>query len=177
MKIRGKRVVVLSASVFLALLVCGAGPAAAEEPLRMFTYDEPVLGTTEILNGRFEAGIKKSLRLVNSSNEFRRLASRTNLCVGYTALHQFDNAVKWCDAAIDVGELRDWHVRNNRAVLYHLMGDYEASSVLLSAASNPSVLVGVVDRRLLKSNLRISDVAYARLRKEEEEQAVAGVEH
>ena len=104
-----------------------AGPANAEHQLVMATVKSEVVGTNEILDGDYLAGIRLSMRSANAGANVRKVAARTNLCIGYTAARQYDEATKWCDAAIEV-DRRSWITKNNRAVLYYLMGDFEASA-------------------------------------------------
>ena len=119
--------------LFLALLLSFASSSASAEELIMGTIAADVAGTNDILDGNYLEGIRKSHRYVDSASNARRVAARTNLCVAYTATRQFDEATKWCDAAIAVGR-RAWVTKNNRAVLAYLMGDYDSSTQLLSEA-------------------------------------------
>ena len=67
------------------------------------------------------------MKYVNAGVNVRKVAARTNLCIGYAATRQYDDAIKWCDAAVEI-DRRAWITKNNRAVLYYLMGDFEASA-------------------------------------------------
>ena len=109
----------------LAMFV--AGPANAEHQLVMATVKSEVVGTNEILDGDYLSGIKKSMKYANAGANIRKIAARTNLCIGYAATRQYDEAIKWCDAAVEI-DRRAWITKNNRAVLYYLMGDFEASA-------------------------------------------------
>lgn len=120
-------------ALFFALLLSFASAPASAEELIMGTIASDVSGTNDILDGDYLAGIRKSKRYVDTASNVRRVAARTNLCVAYTATRQYDDAVKWCDAAIEVNR-RAWVTKNNRAVLAYLMGDYDVSAQLLSEA-------------------------------------------
>ena len=120
------------AIVTALLLTLAIGTANADE-LIMGTITSDVPGTDEILDGDYLAGISKSKKYVDAGSNVRRVAARNNLCVAYTATRQYDDAVKWCDAAIEVGR-RGGIVKNNRAVLAYQMGEYEASKAWLDEA-------------------------------------------
>lgn len=109
-----------------------AGPAVADE-LVMTTVASELDGTNDILDGDYLTGIEKSLVWVNVGFKNAKLAAMTNLCIGYTATRQYDDAVKWCDAAVAIGR-QTALTKNNRAVLYYRMGDYEQSAALFSEA-------------------------------------------
>lgn len=120
-------------ALFFALLLSFASAPANAAELIMGTIASDVSGTNDILDGDYLAGIRKSKRYIDTASHVRRVAARTNLCVAYTATRQYDDAVKWCDAAIKVNR-RAWVTKNNRAVLAYLMGDYDVSAQLLSEA-------------------------------------------
>ncbi len=120
-------------ALFLALLISFTSSSASAEEMVMVTITTDMAGTDEILDGKYLEAIPKSLYYVDTSSNIRRVAARTNLCVAYTATRQYDEAVKWCDAAVEVGR-RAKVTKNNRAILAYMMGDYDTSAKLLSEA-------------------------------------------
>ena len=156
--------------LFFALLLSFASSSASAEELVMGTIPSDVPGTNEILDGDYKAGIQLSERYVNAGHNLRKLAARTNLCVAYTALKQYDDAAKWCDSAMEV-ERRAWVTKNNRAVLAYMVGDYTASQQLLSEARE----AGGGKLSAMSRNFHVVEIAVARLDKEQKFEPVASV--
>lgn len=120
-------------ALFFALLLSFASRSASAEELIMGTITADVAGTNEILDGDYLTGASKSKKYVDAGSNVRRVAARTNLCVAFTATQKYDKAVKWCDAAVEVGR-QSWITKNNRAVLAYLMGDLEGSKQWMAEA-------------------------------------------
>lgn len=142
------------ATVCLVLLGMGSMSAMAEHELIMTTVDYDIPGKAAVLRGDYIKAIEVSKKYVDARWYVRRLAARTNLCISYTGLRNFENAAKWCDAAMQVnrssevfdnnrGSLKDsaiqasrpsWIAKNNRAVLHLLMGEIGEGHQILEAA-------------------------------------------
>lgn len=149
--------------LFFALLLSFASGSASAEELVMSTITSDVPGTNEILDGNYSEGIRQSEGYVNASYNLRKAAARNNLCVAYTALKQFEDATKWCDAAIEVGR-RVSVTKNNRAVLAYLMGDYDFSTQLLSEAREAAG--GFMSAPKLNHNEHVVELKIAELKGE-----------
>ena len=120
-------------AISMGAVTLGVSPAFADHELVMTTVDIEIPGTDAIREGDYELAITLSEQKVNAGWNLRKLAARTNLCIAYTALGEFENAVPWCDAAIEVERL-GWIAKNNRAVLHLLMGEIEMGHAMLEAA-------------------------------------------
>lgn len=142
------------ATVCLVLLGMGSMSAMAEHELIMTTVEYDIPGKAAVLRGDYIKAIDVSKKYVDARWYVRRLAARTNLCISYTGLRDFENAAKWCDAAMQInrksqlydnnrGTLQEtkmqatrasWIATNNRAVLHLLMGEIGEGHQILEAA-------------------------------------------
>lgn len=144
--------------IFLAFLFAwlgtAAAPALAEHELIMTTLEYKIPGTAAVLRGDYIAALEASRRHVDARWYVRRLAARTNLCIAYTGIGDYESAVKWCDAALNInsssqlfgknrGANQDsamqatrasWIAKNNRAVLHLLMGEIGEGHEILEAS-------------------------------------------
>lgn len=123
------------AVIWLAAAGLGISPALADHELVMTTVDLEIPGTDAIREGDYERAIALSEGRVDAGWNVRKLAARTNLCIAYTALGDFENAISWCDAAMEVGR-QGWIAKNNRAVLHLLMGEIDMGHAMLEAAED-----------------------------------------
>ena len=121
--------------VWTAATAWGITPALAEHELVMTTIDSDLQGTNALLQRDYERAIALSEPKTDAAWNIRKLAARTNLCIAYTVIGDFDKAVSWCDAAMEVGRL-GWVAKNNRAVLHLLMGEIELGHAMLEAAED-----------------------------------------
>ena len=94
--------------------VIGVNPdlSAGARALQMKDYEEGVRLTIEGL--KFEASRRN------------RASGLSNLCAGYTALRQYDEAIDSCNQAIEIDNY-NWHAYNNRALAHLGRGDLEAA--------------------------------------------------
>ena len=140
-------------AVFITWLGTAAAPALADNELIMTTLEYKIPGTAAVLRQDFIEAIEPGKRYVDARWYVRRLAARTNLCIAYAGIGDYESAVKWCDAAMQVnrpsrlfgenGERLDdastgatrasWIARNNRAVLHLLMGEISEGHQMLEA--------------------------------------------
>ena len=127
-----KRLIGFPVSLSLVLLGMGTMPAFAQQELAMTTVDFDIPGTAEVLSGDYNAAITASEKLVDARFNLRKVAARTNLCISYAALRDFENATKWCDAATEINRV-PWITANNRAVLHLLMGEFREAHAMLEA--------------------------------------------
>lgn len=128
-----KPILKLPIKVCLVILGTGALPAIADNQLAMTTVNFDVPGTEAVLDGNYRQAINASEKYVEAGFNLRKLAARTNLCVSYAALGEFENASKWCDAAKEINRV-GWVTANNRAVLHLLMNEYREGHAMLEAA-------------------------------------------
>lgn len=151
------RLVKFSLTACLAILGIAAMPVLADHELIMTTMEFDVPGKAAVLRGDYTEAIEDSEDYVDANWYARRLAARTNLCISYAGLGDFENAVKWCDAAMEIssatkispdtnkatlqndgalGNRVSWIARNNRAVLHLLMGEAGEGHAMLEAAED-----------------------------------------
>lgn len=90
-------------------------------------------GNDLVLSGDYEEAILVSMKEVDTAWNIGKVAARTNLCISYTALKDYENAIKWCDAAVAVNRI-GWVTKNNRAVLHFLMQEHQQGMTLLKQA-------------------------------------------
>ena len=107
----------------------------------------------------------EGLRNARGKRETRTALS--NLCAGYLMLEELDQALFYCNEALEMNEL-NWRVYNNRALIYVMQGRFELAEAdlekceeihphsqatkvvrqLLSHAKNPvAPMITVDDRR------------------------------
>ena len=123
----------LPIKVCLVILGTAALPAHAGNQLAMTTVNFEVPGTAAVLEGNYEEAIKASEKYIDAAFNLRRVAALTNLCISYTALGDFEDASKWCEAASEVNRA-GWVTANNRAVLHLIMGEYREGHSMLESA-------------------------------------------
>jgi tetratricopeptide (TPR) repeat protein len=130
---------VARATPVLALMAAaGAGAFAAEppQPPRPEPQSSTVFGPTNLLlaqgataleEGRIEEGIQLTLEgLKSPTDPQNRAAGHSNLCAGYAALRQWDEAIKHCNTALEIDPY-NWRTFNNRAGAHSGKGDYDAA--------------------------------------------------
>jgi tetratricopeptide (TPR) repeat protein len=75
-------------------------------------------GAQALRDGDAEEGIRLTLLgLAAAQGRRERQAALGNLCAGYLLLRQFDEAIDYCDQALEESD-RNWRVYNNRALVY-----------------------------------------------------------
>ena len=75
-------------------------------------------GAQALRDGDAEEGIRLTLLgLAAAQGRRERQAALGNLCAGYLLLRQFDEAIDYCDQALEESD-RNWRVYNNRALIY-----------------------------------------------------------
>lgn len=79
-------------------------------------------GARELLAGNAAEGVRRTLQGLGYSNSERdRVAGMSNLCAGYTLLNQLEEALAWCDQALELDESH-WRALSNRAYLLVQLG-------------------------------------------------------
>ena len=75
-------------------------------------------GAQALRDGDAEEGIRLTLLgLAAAQGRRERQAALGNLCAGYLLLRQFDEAIDYCDQALEESD-RNWRVYNNRSLVY-----------------------------------------------------------
>ncbi len=143
----------------LALIAAVAGttslPVVAEaldysDTLEIRTADKEVWGTREVESGDYVKGIEKlKTRLNPSGVSHFQGPILINLCVAYTATHDFENATRYCNRAVDNGYKRGL-AYNNRGVLHYLTGNVDASIADFEKARELVLRYGIAKRNLAR---------------------------
>lgn len=108
-------------------------------------------GASALTTGDPERGVELTLiGLKQARGTIERRAALSNLCAGYLMLEQLDEALRYCNEAIEVDEL-NWRVYNNRALIYVMKGEFELAEADLSRCDdlNPYGRATKVVRQLL----------------------------
>ena len=124
-----------------ALVLSFAGvPAAAQTPAgesrTVLGPRNPALfnGAHALIDGDAERGVALTLEGLQVANGRReRQAALSNLCAGYLMLEQFENAMSYCDLAIEENP-RNWRALNNRALVHLRLKRYDESKADLDVA-------------------------------------------
>jgi len=109
-------------------------------------------GAAALLAGDAEEGVRLTLRGLNgAASERDRHAAWSNLCAGYLMLGRPDEALGYCNRAIDA-DTDNWRAFSNRAILHIQAGRYEEAKadIRRAEAINPRARkLGEVKRMLL----------------------------
>ena len=75
-------------------------------------------GAQALRAGDVEDGVRLTLLgLSHAANTRERQTARSNLCAGYFLLDRYEQALDYCDAALEVDN-EYWRARSNRALIY-----------------------------------------------------------
>ena len=123
----------------MSMMAIFATPALAQdvgEPQYTLTAIEDSSHGQDVLEGRFELAVAE---LTSGNKRWQRtFETKTNLCVAYTKLGDFDNAAPACDAAVEAMRTQ---MRQPSSRLHQLYPDRRAISRYLAVAlSNRGVL-------------------------------------
>ncbi len=119
-RVRGYLIVLMS-----ALAVIQPAVPQSRHVIGMNQYLSDGARALEI--GDYEEGIRltlEGLKFVTSPRN--RVSALNNLCAGYTANRQFDEAMRNCDMAIELDD-RNWRIYNNRALAHLGKGRIDAA--------------------------------------------------
>lgn len=118
-----------------ALIVGCAGPAAAnEEDTQSKTVIGPrnpqlVNGAQALLHGDAEEGIRLTrLGLEVAQGRRERQAGLSNMCAGYVMLKQYEEALGFCNQALEENE-RNWRALCNRALINIYLERYAEAEI------------------------------------------------
>jgi tetratricopeptide (TPR) repeat protein len=152
-----QRVYTGSMRAILALLatLIAALPLPAVDPAQSTTVIGPsnaqlAAGAEALENGRPEEGVRLTHEGLRGPNKPEDIAAgHSNLCAGYGMLKQWDEALKHCNAALEL-DRTNWRTFNNRAAAYTGKGLYD-----LALTDLQSGLEIAPESRTLKRSLRV----------------------
>ena len=109
-------------------------------------------GATALQAGRAEDGIeltRAGLKNANSTLEVRTAFS--NLCAGYLMIEQLDQALLYCNEALEIND-QSWRVYNNRALIYVLQRQFDKAEADLATCEelHPNARQTKVVRQMLR---------------------------
>ena len=117
------------------LLVCAAPASAQEFKTVIGPGNLDLADGAELLQaGRAEEGLQRTLRgLKYATSRRERVAGNSNACAGYVMLGKPEEALPYCDAALEITD-RHWRALMNRALAYLKLGQFERSALDLELA-------------------------------------------
>jgi tetratricopeptide (TPR) repeat protein len=143
--------------VVLALLVTmlAGVPGQAADPPQSATVIGPTnpqlaAGAEALENGRPEEGIRLTHEGLRGPNKPEDVAAaHSNLCAGYGMLKRWEEALKHCNASLEL-DRTNWRTFNNRAAIYTGKGLYD-----LALTDLQSGLEIAPESRTLKRSLKV----------------------
>ena len=124
--------------ILLIGIICQDPGAAvqAQEAKTVIGPPNPELneGAKALLAGDAEEGVRLTLiGLAHASNNRELVAAHSNLCAGYVQLGNLEEALKHCNAALEVNE-HYWRAMTNRAIAYIRLEKFGEAGKDLDAA-------------------------------------------
>ena len=122
-------------NVYRAILLMSLGALAA--PTVSASDSKVVLGPSNLaladgsaalIAGDAEEGIRLTLQgLTMATSDRDRISGWANLCAGYVMLDRLDDALTYCDQAIEA-DAEHWHALSNRALIYVMKAEYDLAA-------------------------------------------------
>lgn len=133
MTLRVPRRVITTVALCLTLL-CSAGMATESKTVIGPSNPDLQEGANALLAGDAQDGVDHTLRgLRYAGSKRERLTAWSNLCAGYAMLEQYDNALTYCDLALDADNSH-WRALNNRALVFVKLKRYAEAATDLNKA-------------------------------------------
>jgi len=153
---------------FIGVLLLSTNPSVAGQ---MGSEGNVVVGPTKnaklqdgagaLFAGRAEDGIELTLAgLREARSPLERRTGLSNLCAGYLMLEELDQALKYCNDALELYD-QNWRVYNNRALIYVLQrrfGEAEADLAKCEELNPRADATKVVRQMLLHAKHPVSPV-------------------
>jgi hypothetical protein len=117
---RDRSSIALRLAVAASLALAGAGAQAAEKPVRpVLTGYTDTVGSEALVTGQYDTMIAEVARFKDAPAA-TPTAYHTNLCVGYIATRQLDEAEKACNAAVRAAkrertQMSNWMISSRKA--------------------------------------------------------------
>lgn len=130
-------------------------PTQAADPAQSTTVIGPrnaqlAAGAEALEEGRAEEGIRLTLEGLRGPNRPDDVAAaHSNLCAGYGMLKRWEEALRHCNAALEI-DRTNWRTYNNRAAVYTGKGLYD-----LALTDLQSGLEIAPESRTLKRSLQV----------------------
>lgn len=169
-RVRSSRALQLAVAASLALV--GVGAQAAEKSTRpVLTGYSDTVGSNALMAGQYDVMIAEVARFKDAPSA-SPTAYQTNLCVGYIATRQLDDAEKACNAAVRAAkrertQMSNWMISSrrayneqvaiayaNRAVLRMIKQDASSAKTDLAKAEALSPEAAFVTRNVAALNVR-----------------------
>lgn len=122
--------------IVIAAAYLAAGHVFAETSAKtIFGANEALVdGSRALLAGDYDVGIRLTLRgLQTEAGQLKRAQALSNLCAGYTGLHEHEKALAACNEALEING-SNWRAFNNRALALIGLGRVSDARADLDAA-------------------------------------------
>ena len=123
--------------VLVAVCLCAFWAAASGQGHKTIIGPSNIdiaAGAQLLLAGDAEKGLERTLKGLAYANSVReRVAGNSNACAGLNMLERPEEALPYCDAALEIRE-RHWRALTNRALTYLKLGRFEESEIDLQLA-------------------------------------------
>jgi len=92
-------------------------------------------GAQALLAGRYQEGVRLTMLGLERSGmtDRMRASGLSNLCAGYAALNDTNQAIEYCTQSIELNDA-NWRAWSNRSYAYWLKGQYELAGADLEQA-------------------------------------------
>lgn len=91
-------------------------------------------GAQLLKDGEAEQGLERTLRgLEYAGTPREKVTGMSNACAGYLMLERPEEAIRWCDKALDIQE-NYWRALTNRAMAHLKLGQFEECDADISRA-------------------------------------------
>lgn len=131
--------IVLTARLGRLAVVCAALSCASASGQESKTVIGPTNidlheGAELLKSGEAEEGLRRTLAgLEYAATPRDKVAGMSNACAGYVMLERPEEALPWCNKALEMQE-KHWRARTNRALTYLKLGRFEECEADLSLA-------------------------------------------
>ena len=120
---------VLTVIASILLLACQSVCAQQSTTVIGPSNAELAAGARELLAGNAEEGVRLSLQgLKYAASRADNLAGMSNLCAGYFMLNDLDEALLYCNRALEL-DGSHWRALSNRALIYVKLKRYDEAEL------------------------------------------------
>jgi len=133
------RVTALAAACLVVFWVAPLQSRAQDEGVMSMSFLGPhnrdlYAGAELLKEGEAEEGLQRTLKGLKYATSTRdKIAGMSNACAAYVMLSGYEEAVHWCDQALELRS-ENWRARINRSHAYLRLGQFERAKADLEAA-------------------------------------------
>jgi tetratricopeptide (TPR) repeat protein len=118
-------------AVIVSVLLLACQPVSAKQDKTVIGPSNADLadGAKELLAGNAEKGVRLSLQgMKYALSKDDKLAGLSNLCAGYFMLNDIDEALTFCNRALELDDSH-WRALSNRALIYVELKRYDEAEL------------------------------------------------